>query len=217
MKQIRLVFFGDSICFGQGISIHKGWVPRIGEKLEYLSSEIKKEIYTVNASISGNTTRDALGRIAYEIQSHQYDIVVLQFGMNDCNYWETDKGLPRVSMKGFEANLHEIIDRVLNFGAKKIIMHTNHPTTRITNFSGCDFSYQQSNEEYNQIIRAVSNERPEAVLIDIESKIKESVSKGLFELKDLLLEDGLHLSLNGHDVYYDLVFEEIVTAVRNCE
>ena len=42
----------------------------------------------------------------YDVQSHEVDVLVVGFGMNDCNYWMTDKGVPRVSQNAFRANLH---------------------------------------------------------------------------------------------------------------
>ena len=32
-KELKIHFFGDSICFGQGVSIIHGWVPRIAKNL----------------------------------------------------------------------------------------------------------------------------------------------------------------------------------------
>src|SRR6267378_1663214 len=127
-EKINLAFFGDSICFGQGISIHKGWVPRISQKLETLGQSSGVEISVLNSSVNENTTRMALERMPYDIQSHPIDILFVQFGMNDCNYWLTDKGVPRVSPMAFEANLLEIIDRAQAIHVKKIFLSTNHPT-----------------------------------------------------------------------------------------
>lgn len=200
--KLNIVFFGDSICFGQGISIHKGWVPRISASLEKLAFEEKFELFVVNASVNGNTTRQALERMAYEVQSHSFNLVLVQFGMNDCNYWLSDKGLPRVSKLAFEGNLHEIITRAEKFGAKKVILNTNHPTTRNKIFPHTNISYQNSNEEYNDIIRKVGLERKNVILNDIDLKIRKDLSNNNKEIKDILLEDQLHLSLLGHEFYF---------------
>jgi acyl-CoA thioesterase I len=114
---LRVVFFGDSICVGQGVSLFKGWVTKIASGLDLLSQEIGREIVVVNASVNGNTTRQALERMPYEVQSHGVDILLTQFGLNDCNLWLTDGGLPRVSADAFAANLKEIIARGRRFGA----------------------------------------------------------------------------------------------------
>lgn len=100
---MNIYFFGDSISFGQGVSIDLGWVTKLSAKLRIKFPQ--QDITAINSSINGNTTRMALERMPYDIQSHDVDILVIGFGMNDCNYWETDKGVPRVSPLAFEANL----------------------------------------------------------------------------------------------------------------
>lgn len=151
---MNVFFFGDSLCVGQFISPQKIWVTRIAKKLEELPGSDK--IIVTNASINGNTTRMALERMAYDVQSHGVDVILIQFGANDCNYWQTDSGYPRVSKIGLKANLIEIIDRSRIFGAKEILLNTNNPTPRISLFEPASISYQQSSEEFNRIIREVA-------------------------------------------------------------
>lgn len=213
MQSIKVFFFGDSICFGQGISLHRGWVPRISARLEEIQNE-KIEIMVINSSANGSTTRQALERMPYEVQSHHPDLVIVQFGMNDCNYWKTDRGLPRVCPKAFAANLEEIVTRAHIFGAKKIFLNTNHP-------SGQDeypmpythITYQQSNEEYNSIIRQVAEGiGPMVKLNDMERVFKSSVTNREQLLK-FLLPDKLHLSEAGHDLYFNTIYSQIKEAI----
>ncbi len=215
MKIIKIVFFGDSICFGQGISIHKGWVPRIAAKLEKLGEEKGIEFLVVNASVNGNTTRMALERMPYEVQSQCFDVVISQFGLNDCNFWETDRGLPRVSPFGFEGNLHEIINRSLCFGAKKVFINTNHPTTRNKKFSYVDKSFEESNKEYNDIIRRVASNYNETVLTDMEQNVNSYCHQNGLEIFQTLLDDQLHLSLLGHDIYFQSIFPVLKEYIEN--
>ena len=162
----------------------------------------------INASINGNTTRQALERMPYDVQSHGVDYMIIQFGMNDCNHWQTDKRVPRVSPKAFGANLEEIIARAFTFGAKRVVLNTNHPTMR--NGDKLPFTaitYQDSNRRYNEIIRDVAKQHPGGVILnDIERHIEELIRGGhVKDLAELLLEDGLHLSERGHQVYYDAI------------
>jgi acyl-CoA thioesterase I len=214
-EQLNIFFFGDSICFGQGIAIHKGWVPRISAKLSETARETGTEIVVVNASINGNTTRQALERMPYDVQSHHPDVLIVQFGMNDCNYWETDRGNPRVSPGGFKANLHEIVARAMTFGAKKVYFNTNHPTTRTDEkMNYTTHTYQQSNEIYNQHIREVTEELGNRVsLNDIEAQFKK-VADNAETLQELLQPDKLHLSEKGHDVYYDYIYPRIEIGIK---
>ena len=205
-QPLRIVFFGDSICVGQGVSLYKGWVTRIAEELDRLSLERNREVIVVNSSINGRTTRQALEDMPYHVQSNGVDVLIVQFGLNDCNYWATDMGLPRVSEKAFVANLEEIIMRGLKFGAKSIILNNNHPTSRTTQvFPHTDLTYQDANRQYNSAIRELALSLEGNIQFnDIEAHFESHMRSGV-EIADCLLSDGLHLSVTGHQLYYEFL------------
>ena len=209
----RIAFFGDSICFGEGVSLHKGWVSRLSAMIGDSSLGGAHDIEVANFGVNGNTTRLALERMPYDIQSRHPEILIVQFGMNDCNHWETDRGVPRVSPSGFRANLEEIVTRGLTFGALKVFLHTNHPTTRDYLLAGSDVTYEQNNERYNGIIREVAAAMgPSVALTDIELVWNEHVAGDRVDLDELLLPDKLHLSESGHDLYFDTVAPIVMAA-----
>lgn len=216
LKPLRITFFGDSICVGQGVSIYRGWVTRLAGRLDELGQGWDREVIVTNASINGNTTRQALERMPYDVQSHGVDILIVQFGMNDCNYWVTDKGLPRVSPAGFGANLEEMVCRGINFGAKTVFLHNNHPTTRQRDrFPMTETTYEMSNRRYNNIVRGLAAKLPPQVIFnDIEAGFDRVTGGDLDKLAAYLLSDELHLSVLGHDVYFDLVADKLIDATR---
>lgn len=214
---MKVFFFGDSICFGQGVSIHKGWVPRVAARVDELSAELGREMVIVNASKNGRTTRDALENMPYEVQSHGVDLLLIQFGMNDCNFWQTDRGLPRVSPEAFAANLHEIIARGRKFGAREIILNTNHPTSLTDKVLAGGEAYEAGNQRYNEIIRAVAQREGGGVwLNDMESHFRAHIAETDGGISDHVLDDGLHLSIKGHDLYYDCVARLLEKVIRKC-
>jgi lysophospholipase L1-like esterase len=165
-----------------------------------------KDFLLVNSSVNGNTTRLALERMPYDLQSHSPNVVIVQFGMNDCNYWVSDKGVPRVSPKSFEANIHEIIDRCYVFGASQVFLNSNHPTTRdFEKMPHTNVSYEESNKQYNGILRKVAKDRSDIIFNDLEQVFTECLEKEKVKLEDCLLPDKLHLSVKGHDLYYDYI------------
>jgi len=83
-QNVQLYLFGDSICFGQLISGHRTWASSLAESLEGLNSE-HKTFLVQNVGVNGNTTRQALERLNYDVTSHAPKYVLIQFGMNDCN------------------------------------------------------------------------------------------------------------------------------------
>ena len=217
MRQARLYFFGDSICVGQHVSIHRGWVPRLSAWLEAQQEEWNLEVGVTNAAVNGRTTRQALEEMPYQVQSHRPDLMLVQFGMNDCNYWRTDAGLPRVSYRAFAANLREIVDRGLAVGAKSVVMQTNHPTPRTVDvFPETETTYQQSNRRYNEAVREVQLEftGDPVVLSDIESQFDQALADAGETAADIVLEDQLHLNVRGHDLYFEMTRPIIDRAVR---
>jgi lysophospholipase L1-like esterase len=216
MQAINTFFFGDSICFGQGVSVCHGWVTRIATACHEAAEQLGISAPVFNPSINGDTTRMALERMPHAIQGNTpFDVLVVQFGMNDCNYWLTDKGLPRVSPRAFMANLHEILDRGKHFGASRLFLHTNHPTTRHDPWPLAGMPYEASNRQYNDLIRQVASERPDVVLTDIWAEIDSRLKERGQQVADIVLADGLHLSHLGHDLYFEIVSPRILAALQN--
>lgn len=171
------------------------------------------ELLVQNPSVNGNTTRMALERMPYDIQSHSIDILVITFGMNDCNYWLSDKGMPRVSPDAFEANMKEIIDRAYNFDIKEVIIHTNHPSPRSDFMCNTTITYGQSNHFYNEIFRRIAANDQRVKFVDVEREIMERF--GECAVERFVLSDGVHLSMAGHELYYNLFFKCIVEIIEN--
>lgn len=211
---MNIYFFGDSISFGQGVSVDLTWVNKISRKLHEQFGE--DEITVINTSINGNTTRMALERMPYDVQSHEVDVLVVGFGMNDCNYWLTDKGVPRVSQNAFRANLQEIIDRGFHFGSKQVVLRTNHSSPRKDYMINTNITYGESNRIYNEIIREVAKNNPQVVFVDMEREFERYNSTGEgYELTLLTLDDGVHLSCLGHNVYFECMYPVLSKIVGN--
>ena len=217
MNTVKVFFFGDSVCVGQHISIHKGWVTRISSSFSEFSQQHACQVIVSNASANGRTTRQALEQMPYEIQNQHADVLIVQFGMNDCNYWQSDRGVPRVSPKAFEANLDEIIGRALAVGVKKVCVNTNHPTGRDQQaMPQSTLTYQQSLERYNQIIRDVAARGgSQVVLNDIEKVFRSYAQGDRARLLDLVFPepDLLHPSEKGHELYFNALHPVLRTIV----
>lgn len=209
---MNLYFFGDSISFGQDISVDLTWVNKMAQQLHQQYGN--ERITVINTSINGNTTRMALERMPYDIQSHEVDVLLVGFGMNDCNYWVTDKGMPRVSPNAFKANLQEIIDRAFHFGSKQVVLRTNHPSPRKDYMINTNITYGESNRMYNGIIREVARDNPQVIFVDIEKEFEEyERTEGGHKADALTLADGVHLSCLGHDLYFACMYPVILQVV----
>ena len=199
---IKVAFFGDSICLGQGVSIHNGWVVRLSNFIEKkLNNSSPSLIF--NSSYNGRTSREALLQMSFEILDHKPDIVLIQFGMNDCNYWKTHNGIPRVSIKSFKENIAEMIDRSFNSGVKYVIVNTNHPTPKRSKFEYANVSYEESNSLYNEALREISNSNNNFLINDMNKKIQKFLNDNNKIVEDIVLVDGIHLNLLGHELYFN--------------
>ena len=197
-RAITIVFMGDSITHGQYADSGLRWTSLIGDGLlrDYLSTPVN--FYFVNRGVSGETTRQGLERFPTDVQQHRPDIMTLQFGLNDCNCWITDGGLPRVSEAAYRANLIEMIERARRFGARHVILSTNHPTLRMKILMSGD-SLETRRRRYNEQVREVAGITG-ATLCDIEEGFAHLDERQLAKML-LPYPDQLHLSLEGHELY----------------
>jgi len=197
--------FGDSVCFGQYIPSHLTWVNMLSKLV--FREEFNKLILQ-NPSRNGNTTIQALERLDYDILSNKPKFCLVQFGLNDCNIWQQHQGNRRVSPKDFENNLIEIINKIYDAGAQFIFLNTNHPTLKKFSFE-TKITYEESNKEYNEIIRNVSKKFSNSViqLTDIEKAMNAEFSAS--SIQKTLLQDGIHLSALGHEVYFKEIKKSI--------
>jgi len=188
--KITMVFFGDSICNGQGCPSNKTFVSLLAEKFEEYA-----DIYSM--SVNGETTRQALLRLPYNINGIGIDVIVFQYGLNDCNRWDTESGCKRVSDESFWANMKEMADKARAFGIKQVALMTNHPVDKNT----------QDVLRYNGYIRQAA-EHNGIMLIDIGDIMHGS--------KNHLTSDGVHLNIDGNKQYYDIISRRIPEFIREC-
>lgn len=180
---------GDSITYGQHVDIAKAW-PRLLPDTDIIV-----------AGVPGDTTRLGLERFAGQVQGVEPDIVVIQFGHNDCNRWQSDRGLPRVSPKAYEANLTEMIDRARTFEIVPVLCSIT-PSARSE-------EHARDVDRYDTILRRVA---------DNESVPLADVSRIFLRSPDwetvLVMADGIHLTERGHGVYAAVVQQTLDQMAR---
>lgn len=183
---MKCLFFGDSIFNGEGIAVHKTFVHKLAE-------EFYPKITIMNSSLNGDTTRTALSRMAYNVKDKGYNLLFIQFGLNDCNIWDTE-GVVRVSPTAYVANIEEMVYRGLEYGCSHIFVCTNHLTAK-------NMSYDERVEDYNSYLIDWRWKNPllKVTLIDIAAKYKACKDN----LNNIILDDGIHLSEEGHNFYYN--------------
>lgn len=198
---MKIFFFGDSITEGQFVGLPYRWVDIVANYLsKRLNTSFEADGCFVGAN-SGDTTAMGLARFAWQVQQIEPEILFIQFGLNDCNVWDSDRGMSRVSEAAFVANLKEMIDRGRNFGAKHVILSNNHQTAKCDDF-GSMGKFESRNQIYNNLIAQVADER-NVILNDIYASFMDR-----FEApSEYLLTDKIHLNRVGHKIYADCIMK----------
>lgn len=211
---LTIVFMGDSITAGQYVHPSLRWAELVSARLKraFADRVDPERQFHYCHGVSGETTRQGLERFPRHVQQFRPEVITLQFGLNDCNCWDTDAGLPRVSELSYRANLLEMIERARRFGARHVILSTNHPTLRFRKLA-CGQTLEDRRVTYNEIVREVAG-ATRVTLCDIEAAFSGLDTE---QLRPLLLPepDVLHLSPAGHRVYADTIYPFLERAVAD--
>lgn len=209
---LSIVFFGDSITEGQYVDPSLRWSDLIAAHLakKYFNSNIS--IACANRGISGETSRQGLARYASDVQDLAPDILTIEFGLNDCNFWQTDKGMPRVTLDSYRANLEEMILRARAFDVEHIILSNNHKTGRNKLLAG-GLTLEQNRKIYNAVVKEVADKH-NVVFCDIEAAFDRQDPKTYNDEMLLPYPDLLHLSEKGHILYMDTILPKIENAIE---
>ena len=110
-----ILVLGDSISAAYGINTNEGWVALLQQRLTQKGFNYR----VVNASVSGDTTRTGLNRLADALQQHQPAIVIVALGGND--------GLRGLPFSEIEASLTGIIQLSQQHGANVLLAGVRLP------------------------------------------------------------------------------------------
>lgn len=130
---IRIVALGDSITKGvrSGVSEAQTFEALLQEWLSAHAMPVE----VINVGIGGERTDMALLRLDADVIALKPDYVLIMYGTND-SHIDAGKTDVRLSLEQYEQNLHTIIARLRDAGAKPILMtsiplcHTHQHATR---------------------------------------------------------------------------------------
>jgi acyl-CoA thioesterase-1 len=97
--QTHILFFGNSLTAGYGLSPDEAFPAVAGQLLKYRGKNVK----VINAGLSGETSAGGLTRIDWVLRQ-KVDVLVLELGAND--------GLRGLPLNQTRNNLQGIIDKV---------------------------------------------------------------------------------------------------------
>ena len=187
---VRIVCFGDSVT---GLYYHTGgrraYTDMIGIALRQTIPSAN--VTLINAGISGNTTREALGRIEQDVLAHRPTLVTVMFGLND---------MTRVPLAEYRENLQQIVDRCRSVGAEVLLCTPN-------NVISTERRPVQSLEGYCDTVRDLGHSARVPVC-DCYRELEE------FRRRDglawrLLMSDEIHPNMAGHKRLAELITRSI--------
>ena len=93
-KKLNIIIFGDSIVSCSQLIKNKRWS-------YILKKKYKKKVNNISTkfkicSFNGATTKEAVNKIKFVLDTRKIDILILMFGINDSVYWMSGLGKPRV-------------------------------------------------------------------------------------------------------------------------
>ncbi len=117
---MTILFFGDSLTAGYGLSENKAFPALIGENLIRTGLPFK----TINGGVSGETTRGGLKRVDWLLKAKP-DVVFLALGANDglrgLDVLETRKNLERIIARFQKEDVSVVLAGMeipVNYGAR---------------------------------------------------------------------------------------------------
>ncbi len=113
--QPSILVMGDSLSAGYGIDIKQGWVTLMEQRLKTQGYGYR----VVNASVSGETSGGARGRLQKLLELHRPAILILEIGAND--------GLRGLPIKQTKDNLTVMLRQAKTSGARVLVAGMQMP------------------------------------------------------------------------------------------
>jgi acyl-CoA thioesterase-1 len=175
-----ILFYGDSLTAGYGLSTEEAFPALVGQKL----NEKGKACKVINAGLSGETSAGGLSRLDWVLRQ-PIDIFVLELGPND--------GLRGLPLEQTRKNLQAIIDKV----------KAKYPKTKIVIAGmlvppnmGADYTTQ-----FKKIFPDLAKKNNAALI--------PFLLQGVAGDEKLNLGDGIHPNPEGHKIVAQNVFKVI--------
>lgn len=205
-NQKNVVVWGDSIAANNNQP--NAW-PTICQQLLQVVAYPGVPIAIHNEGVCGKPASQAVTEFSTRIQPHAPDLVIIQFGFNDLRYDNVHAGQPLSTLEAFEAHLTTMTRQCREETHAKVILVANHrPRRYITMPNG--MTYGQTLLAYNNVTQCVAEAEGTCFCNIIESLSPH------YDWKELVCNDGVHLSPIGNTAYADymggLIIQQLATS-----
>jgi acyl-CoA thioesterase-1 len=183
-----ILIVGDSLSAAYGMPLEQGWVRLLQQRLA-----TDHYPYTiVNASISGDTTANALNRLPQAMTRHQPVIVVLELGGND--------GLRGLSLAAMKRNLAAMIQTARQHEAEVLLIGVQLPPNYGPRYT----------QQFHAVYHELAQEYALALL--------PSLVDGVGTRTELMQEDGIHPNSKAQPLIVTRVWQQLrplIDAMKN--
>ena len=192
-KPLTIVFFGDSVTSGYGLSDpSESFVGRIEKIME---AGIYENVRVINAGVNGDDTVEAFSRIS-SVKAYDPDIIVFAFGLNDCQNQHIDSSR-------FRQNL---LRMMATFPPKtRIVLATSNPFMETGQELWKELNI--SLDSYMNEIRSISQSKG-YLLIDVHEVWKDQLHLDSQMLESMYV-DPTHPSAKGHQLIYETYMDAL--------
>ncbi len=221
----KILIMGDSLSKGVIFDENKNKYMLIDDCFfNLLSNAINAEL--INVSRFGSTVTDGKKRLETMIKKYDPDIVVIEYGGNDCDFiWDEIANnpefdhIPKTPLDVFDLEINSMIDYIIKFDKKAVL------TTLPPLYADYYFNWFTGKDEQkgNNILKWLKDiwriywwhERYSNCLSSIASKrklpcidIRNAFLKGR-EFYQYICKDGIHPNRAGHRLIFDTVMSFI--------
>ena len=191
--------FGDSITFGRGNNLNRGWCGRLRKYFE--SKDYFNCLY--NLGICGDTTNNLLERFDAEakarvkfVRNQDRQVIIFSIGINDSRLLGKDK-IPEIEIDKFEQNIQILIDKAKNYTKEILLIGLTPVDESITlNYENTIFTNERV-KQFNDKVKELC-QKNNLPFFDIFQKF----SKLNYQK---LLDDGLHPNSEGYEEIFNLI------------
>jgi acyl-CoA thioesterase-1 len=167
---IKILAYGDSLTAGYRLPKEEAYPAQ----LEKLLKKDGAQATVVNGGVSGDTSKQALDRVDWNLKQGPFQLAIVSIGAND--------GLRRLPVPAFEANLRALLKKLKDSGSKVLLMGMKLPL----NFAA----------DYRKAFEAVYTKLARETGVELMPFMLEGVALQ----SELNLEDGIHPNQKGHAI-----------------
>ena len=198
VKSIGMI--GDSIAHGYHDEYGLGYFARLAQKI--LSVHSGEYVFN-NMSQSGDNIADATNRAIHEVLSRNFDLILVNIGINDLRRRKDSDLLLDFSEGARKMYWNKLLDILALTKAKIVVLDLTPVIEERYSEQATLVRYNADVERYNEIIKEICNNRNIAFFSRYDSWKKR-------ELKDLY-KDATHPNAKGHQIMADEIYDYLTT------